>query len=84
MKVSEIMTTSVIGVSPGANLLEMTGLMVQNQVSGLPVVNNDGELVGMVTEGDCVCWLGLSPYRARLSSRTLPKPISAPVNAEFY
>ena len=54
MKVSEIMTTPVIGVSPDATLLEMTGLMVQNQVSGLPVVNSDGELVGMVTEGDCL------------------------------
>ena len=54
MRVSEIMTAPVIGVSPDASLLEMTGLMVQNQVSGLPVVNSDGDLVGMVTEGDCM------------------------------
>lgn len=54
MKASDIMTAPVIGVSPDATLLEMTGLMVQNQISGLPVVNGEGELVGMVTEGDCL------------------------------
>ncbi|MBI3701612.1 MAG: CBS domain-containing protein [Afipia sp.] len=54
MKVSEIMTTPVIGVSPDATLLEMTGLMVQNHISGLPVVDKHGKLVGMVTEGDCL------------------------------
>jgi len=54
MKVSEIMTTPVIGVSPDASLLELTGLMVQNQISGLPVVSAEGQLVGIVTESDCL------------------------------
>ena len=54
LKVSEIMTTPVVGVSPDASLLEMTGLMVQKKISGLPVVNSVGELVGIVTEGDCL------------------------------
>ena len=54
MKASDIMTKSIVTVSPDATLLEMLGLMIQKQISGMPVVSDDGELVGMVTEGDCL------------------------------
>jgi CBS domain-containing protein len=52
MKVAEIMTRPVITVAPQAFVVEAARLMLQHRVSGLPVVDSDGEILGMVTEGD--------------------------------
>jgi CBS domain-containing protein len=52
MKASEIMARNVITVGADASANDAVRLMLQNKISGLPVVNAAGELVGMVTEGD--------------------------------
>jgi CBS domain-containing protein len=39
-------------VSPDASILEAVRLMLQKRISGLPVVDGQGMLVGVVTEGD--------------------------------
>jgi CBS domain-containing protein len=52
MKASDIMTRRVTTVARGASILEAVRLMLQNRISGLPVVDDEGQLVGMVTEGD--------------------------------
>lgn len=51
MKVRDLMTTELVTTRSDAPLKEAARTMVQAKVSGLPVVD-DGELVGMVTEGD--------------------------------
>jgi CBS domain-containing protein len=52
MKAREIMTMEVVSVSPDASIMEAVRLMLQNRISGLPVVDRQGMLVGVVTEGD--------------------------------
>jgi CBS domain-containing protein len=52
MKAREIMSLEVVSVSPDASILEAVRLMLQNRISGLPVVDRQGTLVGVVTEGD--------------------------------
>ena len=52
MKASEIMTTDIVSVTPGASVLEAARLMLQKNISGLPVINATGGLVGIITEGD--------------------------------
>ena len=52
MKVSEVMTRRVITTGPDASVLQAARLMLQNRISGLPVVNSHEQLVGIVTEGD--------------------------------
>ncbi len=52
MKAKDVMTTTVINVAPDASVLEALRLMLQHQISGLPVVDGNGDLVGIVTEGD--------------------------------
>jgi CBS domain-containing protein len=52
MRVCDIMSTRVISVAPDANVLEAIRLMLQNHISGLPVIDRSGALVGVVTEGD--------------------------------
>jgi CBS-domain-containing membrane protein len=52
MKVSDVMTRRVISISPQATILEAIKLMLKHHVSGLPVIDDKGKLVGIVTEGD--------------------------------
>lgn len=52
MKVRDVMSARVISVTPGAGILDAIRLMLENGISGLPVVDAGGTLVGIVTEGD--------------------------------
>src|SRR5690242_2232659 len=52
MKVADVMTRTPIAVRLDATLLEAAKTMVQARVSGLPVVDDEGSLVGMISEGD--------------------------------
>ena len=52
MKAKDIMTSRVITIGQDASIFVAARLMLQNRISGLPVVNSSGALVGMVTEGD--------------------------------
>src|SRR6516165_1761019 len=52
MRVKDVMTPNVICIAADEPVLKAARLMLQNRISGLPVVDNEGELVGMVTEGD--------------------------------
>lgn len=51
MKAADVMTRNVIVTTPDASIVDVARLMLQNGISGLPVVS-DGRLVGIVTEGD--------------------------------
>jgi CBS domain-containing protein len=52
MKVGNIMTTGAATVRPDASLAEAARIMVEHRISGLPVVDASGRLVGVITEGD--------------------------------
>ena len=52
MNVASIMTRSLVSIEPDASIMQAIRLMLQNRISGLPVVDNSGMLVGIVTEGD--------------------------------
>jgi CBS-domain-containing membrane protein len=52
MKASDVMTPNVVAVSPDASVVTAAELMLQKRISGVPVINGDGNLVGIVTEGD--------------------------------
>ena len=52
MKASDVMTRRVITIGRDASILEAARLMLQKRISGLPVVDDKGKLIGIVTEGD--------------------------------
>jgi CBS domain-containing protein len=52
MQVRDVMTRSIISISPDETVVTAAAIMLQNDISGLPVVAADGTLVGIVTEGD--------------------------------
>jgi len=52
MKVSDVMTHRVVTVGPADTVAEAARLMLDHRISGLPVVDGRGGLLGIVTEGD--------------------------------
>lgn len=54
MKVQDIMRRDVITVGPETPLKEVARLLVEHRISGLPVVDPEGRVLGVVSEGDLV------------------------------
>lgn len=54
MKAADIMTREVITVAPGTPVPTIARLMRDHGVSGLPVVDEEGVLLGLVTEKDLI------------------------------
>ncbi len=52
MLASDVMTRDLMSIRPDAPVREAIRLMLDNKVSGLPVIDTDGQLVGVLTEGD--------------------------------
>lgn len=52
MRAHQIMTKDVITVGPEMSILEASRLMLEHHVSGLPVLDAHGNLVGIISEGD--------------------------------
>jgi CBS domain-containing protein len=52
MHARQVMARKVISVTPEQTVLEAANLMLRNHVSGLPVVDQSGGLVGIVSESD--------------------------------
>jgi CBS domain-containing protein len=54
MQAKEIMTTSVITVAPDTPVAEIARLLREKHISGAPVVDKAGKVVGIVTEIDLI------------------------------
>ena len=52
MRARDVMTTHVLTIGSDASVMQAAQLMLKNRISGLPVVDATGSLVGIVTEGD--------------------------------
>jgi CBS domain-containing protein len=52
MRVQDVMTRSVISVGPDAPLREIAALLGERRISGVPVVDDQGALLGVVSEAD--------------------------------
>lgn len=52
MKVKDIMTEPVITIGEDTSLQKVAQIMLENRIGGLPVINESGDLTGIVTESD--------------------------------
>jgi CBS domain-containing protein len=52
VKVYEVMSEEPITITPATGLREAALLMIENKIGGLPVVDDQGLVVGIVTESD--------------------------------
>jgi CBS domain-containing protein len=94
MKVREIMTENVLTVSPDTPLTVVAARLLEYGVSGFPVVDEDGRVIGVVSETDIlykersvperdglVDWLTHypdDPPTAKLAARTAREAMSTP------
>ena len=54
LQARDIMTREVITVRPGASVTEVARLLEERRISGVPVVDDSGRLVGIITQSDLV------------------------------
>jgi CBS domain-containing protein len=54
MKVAELMRREVVTVPPGASLKDAARLLVEKRISGMPVVDDAGGVLGVLSETDIV------------------------------
>jgi CBS domain-containing membrane protein len=59
MKVSEVMTIETVAVYEDADIEEAVRLLSGHRVSGLPVVDNEKRVIGVITEADILSVVGM-------------------------
>lgn len=52
MKVSDIMAKEVIAVKKSTSIIEAAGILTKFRIHGMPVVDNENKVVGIITESD--------------------------------
>jgi CBS domain-containing protein len=52
MKAADVMVSAVISVRPNARVEEVASILLANHISAVPVIDEEGELLGIVSEGD--------------------------------
>jgi CBS-domain-containing membrane protein len=66
MKASDVMVTDVISVTPDLTTREVARILLGRHISGVPVLDKDRRLVGVVSEGDLMrrAEIGTEPQRS--------------------
>ena len=54
LKAKDIMTTNVVSVTKETPIYEAMELLIENEITGMPVVDDEMNLVGVITEKDCL------------------------------
>ncbi len=72
----DIMTAGVASVNVDASVRHAIQMMIDRGVSGLPVVDGDGELVGIVTEGDLMTRFSLGEVLMPKSDGPVTDPVA--------
>ena len=78
VRVGEVMTRDVVSVTPETPLKDVAAVLVERGVSGLPVCDADGAVVGVLSEADLLVKQGGSPERSGGLFAWLVETASAP------
>lgn len=62
LKARDVMTRSVVTIRPNATVLEAVRVLVSRNISGVPVTDEMGQLLGVLSEHDCLRVLGSGAY----------------------
>ncbi len=66
LKIEQVMSRQVLTIAPDVSVLDAAQIMLDQKVSGLPVVDAQGHLVGIITESDIFRMLVQSRTKALL------------------
>lgn len=74
IKVKDYMSTSLITFKPDQSIESVIEQLIKHRISGGPVVNDKMELVGIISEGDCIKQISESRYyNMPLNNRSVDK-----------
>lgn len=62
IRVSDYMSTNLITFKPNQSVMEVMNTLIKKKISGGPVVNDQNELIGIISEGDCMKQISNSRY----------------------
>ncbi len=62
LKVSDYMSTSLVTFKPDQTIETVMQALIKHKISGGPVVNDKNELIGIISEGDCIKQISESRY----------------------
>ncbi|AJR02955.1 CBS domain-containing protein [Siansivirga zeaxanthinifaciens] len=62
LRVSDYMSTNLITFSPDQSIETVMEALIKHRISGGPVVNEKNELIGIISEGDCIKQISDSRY----------------------
>lgn len=54
LKAKDIMTKDVITVSPDMEIISAAGILFQHHINGVPVIQSDGKIVGILCQSDVI------------------------------
>ncbi|MFI8451444.1 CBS domain-containing protein [Streptomyces erythrochromogenes] len=72
IKVGDLMNGEVVSVTPGTAFKEVAKLLAQYDVSGLPVLDDDDHVVGVVSQTDLLARAAPDPHQAQETDRAEP------------
>lgn len=61
-KVSDFMTRDLITFKPTQSVEDVVNALIKHKISGGPVINENNELIGIISEGDCIRQISDSRY----------------------
>lgn len=77
LKVSDYMTTNLITFQEHQSIENVMQILVNNRISGGPVVNDKNELIGIISETDCIKQISESRYyNMPMLGQTIEKYVS--------
>lgn len=60
--VADFMTTDLVTFRSNQSVEDVIDALIKNRISGGPVVNDSNELIGLISEGDCIKQISESRY----------------------
>ena len=78
MIAEDIMTRDIITVSPSIKVKDLALIFTKNQISGAPVADKNGKIIGLVSEADIVAKRG-KDAKAIMSKKVISVPQDASV-----
>ena len=80
LTVSDYMTTDLITFTPDQSIEVVMQSLIKHRISGGPVVNEKNELIGIISEGDCIKQISESRYyNMPMQDQTIKKHMASNV-----
>lgn len=89
MRVQDVMTSNVITVRKFENIMPVAKILSEKNISGLPVVDKENHVIGMITQADILCMIGVRKEHTfkdllrHMLGEQLPEPKTGDIVADI-